>query len=158
MTHYFSYGSNMQRAAMAGRCRGARALGVATLAGYQFFIGMDGWGSVRRKGGSVVHGVLWTLTPRDLAALHAYELLDKGLYRVRTLPVRVGGRSLSALIYLLRRRQIGMAKPGYAELCAAAAREWHFPERYVGALERWSVSRWTGSRVIGVSDRGSHIA
>ena len=152
MTLYFAYGSNMHRAAMEGRCREARAVGVAQLDGYQFFIGIDGWGSVRRKAGSVVHGVLWKVTPRDLAALHAYELLDKGLYDLRTLPVRSGACNVRALIYLLRRRQTGAPKPGYAELCAAAAREWHLPDRYVRSLERWSVSRWTGSRVLGVAD------
>ncbi|OYX80565.1 MAG: hypothetical protein B7Y77_00395 [Bradyrhizobium sp. 35-63-5] len=155
MTLYFAYGSNMQSAAMQARCRNAWAVGAATLHGYQFFIGREGWGSVRPKRGGVVHGVLWRVTPRDLAALHAYELLDKGLYDLRTLPVRRAARHVSALIYLLRRRQTGMPKPGYAELCAAAAREWNFPAAYVGSLERWSVSRWTGSRVIVVTDRGS---
>ncbi|MCF8475921.1 MAG: gamma-glutamylcyclotransferase [Pseudolabrys sp.] len=152
MPLYFAYGSNMHRAAMQGRCREARAVGVATLAGYRFFIGVDGWGSVRREPGRVVHGVLWKVTPRDLAALHAYELLDKGLYDFRTLPVRTGARSVGAMIYLLRRRRTGTPKPGYAEFCAAAAREWHLPEGYVRSIERWSVSRWTGSRVIGVTD------
>jgi gamma-glutamylcyclotransferase (GGCT)/AIG2-like uncharacterized protein YtfP len=155
MTLYFAYGSNMDRAAMRARCPGARAVGQARQDGYQFFIGVDGWGSVRRKAGSVVHGVLWKLTPRDMAALHAYELLDKGLYDVRELPVRVGARTVRAMIYLLRRRQTGTPKPGYAELCAAAARAWHFPERYVRSIERWSASRWTGSRVIGVTDRSA---
>ena len=155
MILYFAYGSNMHSAAMQGRCREARAVGPARLDGYQFFIGIDGWGSVRRKAGSVVHGVLWKVTPRDLAALHAYELLDKGLYDLRRLPVRTGARQVGALIYLLRRRRTGMPKPGYAEFCAAAARGWHFPEPYIRSLERWSVSRWTGSRVIGVTDRGS---
>ena len=51
-----------------------------------------------------------------------------------------------------RRRAVGRPKPGYAELCAAAARSWKLPERYARSLERWSVSRWTGSRVIGVGD------
>ena len=154
MTLYFAYGSNMHRAAMRARCRDARAVGVATLGGYQFFIGIDGWGSVRRKSGSVVHGVLWKLTPRDMAALHAYELFDKGLYDLRTLPVRAGARTVGAMIYVLRRRQTGQPKPGYAELCAAAAREWNFPARYVGSIERWSVSRWTGSRVLDVGEVG----
>jgi hypothetical protein len=155
MPLYFAYGSNMHRAAMQARCREACAVGPARLDGYQFFIGAEGWGSVRRQAGSVVHGVLWKVTPRDLAVLHAYELLDKGLYDLRRLPVRAGARQVGAMIYLLRRRQTGTPKPGYAELCSFAAREWNFPAHYVRSLERWSVSRWTGSRVIGVTDRGS---
>ena len=56
---------------MKRRCPGARALGPAALSGYRFFVGIDGWGSVATSAGDTVHGVLWRLTPRDMAALHA---------------------------------------------------------------------------------------
>ncbi|HEY0223235.1 MAG TPA: gamma-glutamylcyclotransferase family protein [Pseudolabrys sp.] len=148
MTLYFAYGSNMQRGAMKARCPNARAIGPAGLAGYRFFVGFDGWGSVKPSPGGIVHGVLWKLTPRDIAALHAYELLHKGLYDVRHLPVRLGSRRVTAMLYLLRRRAPGRPKPGYVEMIAAAARGWKLPTRYIRSVERWSVSRWTGTRVI----------
>jgi cation transport regulator ChaC len=148
MTLYFAYGSNMQRGAMARRCPGARAVGPATLGGYKFFVGIDGWGSVKPVRGERVHGVLWRLTPRDIAALHAYELLHQGLYDVRHLPVRSGGKCVRAMIYLLRRKARGRPKPGYVEMIAAAARAWKLPEAYVRSVERWSISRFTGARVI----------
>ena len=148
MTLYFAYGSNMSRAAMARRCPQSRALGAATLEGYSFFVGVDGWGSVKPRAGGRVHGVLWQVTPRDLAALHAYELLHAGLYDLRQLPVRHGTRLVSAMVYLLRRKQSGQPKPGYVETVAAAARDWHLPERYVRSVERWSRSRFTGARVM----------
>src|SRR5450755_3037792 len=148
MTLYFAYGSNMNRAAMRRRCPGARAIGPATLAGYTFFVGIDGWGSVKPSAGDAVHGVLWRLTPRDIAALHAYELLHQGLYDVRRLPVRSGARRVLAMIYLLRRRAPGKPKPGYVEMIAASARAWKLPERYIRSVERLSTSRWTGARVI----------
>jgi hypothetical protein len=148
MTLYFAYGSNMQRAAMQARCPASRAIGPAVLDNYRFFIGVDGWGSVKPSPGDKVYGVLWRLTPRDVAALHAYELLHKGLYDVRHLGVRNGTRRVSAMIYLLRRRAAGRPKPGYVEMIAAAARGWKLPERYIRSVERWSVSRWTGTRVI----------
>jgi cation transport regulator ChaC len=152
MTLYFAYGSNMSRTAMAQRCPTARALGPAALDGYRFFIGVDGWGSVKPAPGGRVHGVLWRLTPRDVAALHAYELLHKGLYDVRHLPVRNGARRVRAMIYLLRRRAVGRPKPGYVESIAAAARDWKLPERYVRSVARWSTSRFTGARVIDVGE------
>jgi hypothetical protein len=152
MTLYFAYGSNMQRAAMQARCPGARAMGPAVLANYRFFIGIDGWGSVKPSPGDIVHGVLWRLTPRDVAALHGYELLHKGLYDVRHLPVRRGAQLTTAMLYLLRRRAAGRPKPGYVEMIAAAARSWKLPERYIRSVERWSVSRWTGARVIDAGD------
>jgi len=148
MTLYFAYGSNLNRAAMARRCPGARAIGQATLEGYKFFVGIDGWGSVKRNAGDRVHGVLWRLTPRDIAALHAYELLHQGLYDVRHLPVRSGARRRTAMIYLLRRRAAGKPKPGYIEMIAASARAWQLPQRYIRSVERWSISRFTGARVI----------
>ena len=147
MTRYFAYGSNMSRAGMRRRCPDARAVGLATLEGYRFFVGLEGWGSVKPGAGDSVHGVLWDLTPRCLAALHAYELLHKGLYEVRHLPVRVGSRRLPALVYLLRRRQSGQPKPGYVAMSAAAVRDWQLPEPYICSLERWSTSRFTGARV-----------
>lgn len=146
VTLYFAYGSNMHRAAMEARCPAAAALGPARLAGYEFFIGIDGWGSVRRVPGQVVHGVLWRLTPRDRAVLDAYELLHKGLYNVRMLPVRHRSHTTQAMVYLLRRAASGRPKPGYAEMCASAAREWGLPQRHVRDIGRWSMSRWTGSR------------
>jgi hypothetical protein len=139
MTLYFAYGSNMNRPAMRRRCPGALAVGPAILEGYRFFVGLEGWGSVAPRAGAVVHGVLWRLTPRDIAALHAYELLHQGLYE---------GRRVRAMIYLLRRRAPGRPRPGYVEMIAAAARGWKLPEPYVQSVERWSASRWTGARVV----------
>jgi len=145
---YFAYSSNMNRAAMKRRCPQARAIGPATLAGYTFFVGIDGWASVAPSAGETVHGVLWELTPRCVAALHAYELLHAGLYEVRHLPVRIGARLMPAMVYLLRRRKPGLPKPGYVETVAAAARDWNLPEDYVLSVERWSRSRFSGARLI----------
>jgi len=148
VTFYFAYGSNMHRSSMTRRCPGARAIGPAVLGGHRFFVGLDGWGSVAPSPGDTVHGVLWRLTPRDIAALHAYELLHKGLYDVRYLPIRHGTRRIRAMIYLLRRRIAGNPRPGYVEMVAAAARGWKLPEPYIRSVERWSVSRRTGTRVV----------
>jgi cation transport regulator ChaC len=152
VTIYFAYGSNMDRSGMTRRCPGARALGPAMLSGYRFYVGLDGWGSVAPNAGRTVHGVLWRLTPRDIAALHACELLHQGLYDTRYLPVRYGKRRVRAMIYILRRRAPGIPRPGYVEMIAAAARGWKLPEPYVRSVERWSVSRWTGARVIDAGD------
>jgi cation transport regulator ChaC len=149
MTLYFAYGSNMDRRAMKRRCAGARALGGQRLS---FFVGIDGWGSVTKSAGDTVHGVLWRLTPRDMAALHAYELLHRSLYEIRYLPVRHGTRRVRAMIYLLRRRAVGSPRPGYVEMVASAARSRKLPESYIRSVEHWSASRWTGTRVIEAGD------
>src|SRR5262245_19027213 len=146
MTLYFAYGSNMSRALMRRHCPAAREAGTAALAGYRFVITADGYASIVAASGETVHGVLWRLTPRDLAALNAYEGLGSGLYvRVR-LPVVAAGRRAIAMIYIGRTRAEGRPKPGYLDLVLAAAREWELPEDYRRSLARWSPTRWRGAR------------
>jgi hypothetical protein len=152
MPLYFAYGANMSVAAMRHRCPGAQAVGPAVLEGFRFFVGREGWGSVRPSLGDNVHGVLWHVTVRDLAALHAYELLHKGLYDLRRLPVLHQSRRVPALIYLLRRRVPGRPRPGYIESIAAAARDWTLPERYIRGVERLSPSGFAGAREVDVGD------
>jgi hypothetical protein len=136
----------MSRALMAMRCPGARALGLATLRGWRFVITVDAVGSIVPRPGAVVHGVLWRLTPRDLAAINAYENLNSGLYLRRMLPVQQGERRLRALVYLARRGEEGTPRPGYVALVVAAAREWGLPAPYIRNLARWSPSGFRGAR------------
>lgn len=143
---HFAYGSNMDRAAMLRRCPGARPIGPARLDAWRFLVTRDGYASIAPAPGEVVHGVLWRLGPRDLAALNAYESLDSGLYRRRMLAVRRDGRRLQALVYVARERGAGRPRPGYQDVVVAAARAWSLPEDYISALARWSSSRLSAAR------------
>jgi gamma-glutamylcyclotransferase (GGCT)/AIG2-like uncharacterized protein YtfP len=138
MTLHFAYGSNMSRALMRPRCPGARELGLAVLADHRFVITSDGYASVLPSRGELVHGLLWRLAPRDLAALDAYEDVASGLYRAVTLPVRTGERRVSALVYVARSRACGRPKPGYLDIVLAAARELALPPDYVESLAQWA--------------------
>jgi hypothetical protein len=143
---HFAYGSNMSRALMGARCPGAEALGTATLAGWRFVINPEGFGSIAPRRGSLVYGVLWRLTARDLAAINAYESVDTGLYIRRRLPVRCGERQATALVYITRRQGEGTPRPGYIALVVAAAREWELPDAYVRTLARWAPSGFRATR------------
>ena len=154
MTLHFAYGSNMSRALMAARCRGAQAIGTATLAGWRFVINPDGFGSIAPQPGGCVHGVLWRLTARDLAAINAYESVDSGLYVRRRLAVRCGDAQAVALVYVTRRQGSGTPRPGYVELVVDAAREWELPEPYVRSLARLATSRWRGARAKSTGEVG----
>jgi gamma-glutamylcyclotransferase (GGCT)/AIG2-like uncharacterized protein YtfP len=140
MTLYFAYGSNMSRAPMRARCPSAREVGGATLDGYRLIITSDGYASVVPEPGGIVHGLLWRLASRDLAALNAYESLDTGLYRIATLPVRLGTRQVAAMVYVARSCAIGLPQPGYLEAVLAAARELDFPPAYIETIARWQPS------------------
>ena len=135
MTLYFAYGANMERDAMRKRCPGALALGPAVLRGWRYVIA-EGYGSVARAPGCQVLGVLWRVTPRDLAALNIFESLDSGLYRRTMLTVAAGAKRERALVYVGRRRGKRRPMPGYQERLVAAASEWRLPSRYVAELRR----------------------
>ena len=151
---HFAYGSNMSRALMHRRCPQAKAIGTASISGWRFVITPDGFGSIAPSAGGVVHGVLWRLTPRDLAAINAYESLDSGLYARRILPVRQGSRQVPALLYIARRRGEGRPRPGYMTVVLEAARDWKMPERQLRLLKHWSPSAWKGARWKDTRDLG----
>src|SRR6267142_731963 len=119
---------------MGVRCPGATALGTAPLKGWRFVITVDAVGSIVPHAGSRVQGVLWRLTPRDLAAINAYEGLDSGLYLRRILPVRHGARRVRALVYIARWRGQGVGFRAWIESAALAR-----------GLEGWVRNRRDGS-------------
>lgn len=135
MTLYFAYGANMESAGMRKRCPGAIVLGPALLRGWRYAIA-GGYGSVAPAAGMCAFGVLWRLTPRDLAALNIFESLDSGLYRRVMLTVEVGGQRARALVYIGRLGGRRRPMPGYQERIIAAAEEWRLPKRYVAELRR----------------------
>jgi hypothetical protein len=147
MTLHFAYGSNMSRALMGRRCPGATAIGRGSLAGWRFVVNPDRVGSIEPCAGGMVRGVLWRVTPRDLAAINAYEAIDSGLYARCIFPIRHGGGTKAALTYIARRRGEGIARPGYISVVVAAARDWDLPESYIRSLQRWSPSGWRGARM-----------
>jgi hypothetical protein len=146
VTLHFAYGSNMSRPLMQARCPAARPVGAATLPGWRFVITPEGYGSIVRQPGALLHGVLWRLTPRDLAALNAYESLDSGLYVRRMMSVRHGARRVAAMAFVSPRRGHGTPRPGYVTIVVDAARHWGFPDSYLRTLRRWSPSAWRGAR------------
>ena len=151
MTLHFAYGANMHRAVMRRHAPDAEPLGVAELSDHRFIITADGYASVERAVAQTVHGVLWRITPRDRVTLDGWENVAGKLYRAVMMPVRHDGRLRRALVYIARPNGEGRPKAGYAELVAAAAREWKFPEGYIEGLERWlpAVPATAGTRKLG---------
>jgi cation transport regulator ChaC len=154
MLRYFAYGSNMDSRMMRRRCPGATPIGPARLDGWRFIIMRGGYGSVVPSAGAVVHGVLWRVTPRDLATLNSYENIDSGLYCRRTLPVRIEARREPALLYMSRDRREGRPQPGYQAAVVASARAWKLPAPYVAELARWAQGRFSGTWSSGDGEPG----
>ena len=130
----FAYGSNMVPAQMARRCPNARLIGPARLPHRRFAIIRGGHGTIRRKTGAEVWGVLWRLGPGDEAALDRYEEVARGLYRRERALVFCGRRGLSALAYVAVPTAPGTPRPAYIAAIVEAARAHGFPADYVAAL------------------------
>ena len=72
-TLYFAYGSNINLEQMEHRCPDAQLVGPVTLQNYELQFRSSGFATVSPKKGSVVHGLLWKLTPKSEQALDRYE-------------------------------------------------------------------------------------
>jgi gamma-glutamylcyclotransferase (GGCT)/AIG2-like uncharacterized protein YtfP len=151
MLLHFAYGSNMSRSLMGMRCPDACAIGTTVLRGWRFIISPDGFASLVRQPGGLVHGVVWRLSPRDVAAVNAYENVQSSLYVRRVVPVPLDF-SAPALVYIARRQGTGTARPGYIRQVVEAARDWGLPQLYIRSLARWSPSRWGGVRARDVGE------
>lgn len=86
--------------------------------------------------GSSVHGLLWSLTDEDLAALDQYEGVPAGHYTRRTIPVQFRGKPVEAQVYLAADPVPGTPRPGYLDTVVQAARDLGLPPEYIAALER----------------------
>ena len=137
MPLYFAYGSNMDKAAMRGRCPKARALGRARLARHRFVLMGNGYASVHRDLRADVHGLLFDLALSDVAPLDRYEAIAAGLYTKEVQPVlRDGGGPCQALIYVGTDLTTGGTPPkGYVEAIVAAARVAALPASHIAVLE-----------------------
>ena len=133
---YFGYGSNLIVEQMTRRCPTAQFVGPARLRDHKFRINLQGVATVVRSPGSLVHGILWRLTPSDEAALDRYEGTAFGLYRRVFLPVesRRGPPSIPALVYVALDPMPGRPRPEYLEEIVDAARRLGFPPAYIEEL------------------------
>jgi gamma-glutamylcyclotransferase (GGCT)/AIG2-like uncharacterized protein YtfP len=135
VTVYFAYGANMDPVQMAGRCPVARRLGTAVLADHAFGIAAGGFGTVRPAAGRSVHGVLWSLTSADEAALDRFEEVESGFYHKRNEAVITpDGNTVNAMIYDAVDSSPGRPTAGYLERIVEVAEPLGFPLEYIGHL------------------------
>jgi gamma-glutamylcyclotransferase (GGCT)/AIG2-like uncharacterized protein YtfP len=134
MPLYFAYGSNMDRAAMQRRCPASRPLGPARLPRHGFVLTPAGYASIAADGDRTIHGLIWELALRDVAALDRYEGIGEGLYEKSYRLVVTSHGARRALLYVAAGGAQGMAEPGYLEAIIAAAEDLSLPALYVSEL------------------------
>lgn len=132
---YFAYGSNMASAGMRERCASPSVLGVATIPGYRFRIANRGYATMVPDPGSVVYGLLWSLTDEDLTALDQYEGVPAGDYIRTTIGVPFRGNQLEAQVYLAADPAPGKPRRKYLDVIIQAARELGLPPAYIAEVE-----------------------
>ena len=99
--YYFAYGSNINLEQMEERCPAAKVVGPVTLADYELQFRGHGFATVAPKKGSIVHGLLWELTPACEQALDRYEgypkHYEKDFEEVSTLD----GKLVPVMVYVM---------------------------------------------------------
>jgi hypothetical protein len=134
MPLHFAYGSNMDVAAMRGRCPASRPVGVARLPRHRLVVVREGYASVVRDPRRTVFGVLWDLALADVPALDRYEAVASRLYVKMSQSVLTERGPRRALIYVARSTAPSPARPGYLEALLAAAGEAGLPAAYLKEL------------------------
>ena len=141
-TLYIAYGSNLNLEQMADRCPTAKVAGASKLTGYQlrFRGGRHGAvATVEKKRGGSVPILVWEITPADEAALDRYEGWPH-LYRKETVQVRLNGKSVSAMIYIMNEgRPLGAPSPYYYNVIAEGYRSAGFDINFLKQAVRDSV-------------------
>ena len=112
---YFAYGSNMDPRHMSDHCPDARPLGPGRLDGFriEFTVYSDRWGggaaNIEPDPNGHVWGVVWEVTPEDLAALDTY-VGHPTFYRREEVDVYVGDLGVQCLTYRVA-HQKGYVRP-----------------------------------------------
>ena len=100
---YIAYGSNLNLRQMSFRCPTAKVAGVSEINNYELLFRGGPRGSVATvepfKGGRVPV-LLWSLQEKDLQSLDRYEGYPH-LYRKEILNVELGGKPVSAMVYVM---------------------------------------------------------
>lgn len=101
---------------------------------------MHGVATLVPEPGSVVHGVVWQISDRDLGNLDRYEGVPRWYVRENLFVDVEGDGILPALIYLATESTHGKPREGYLEGIVRAAREHGLPEGYVEELGAWMMA------------------
>jgi len=144
-TLYFAYGSNMSPIQMSRRCKGATALGMATLKNYSFVIEGRGYASVDFNKNDETYGVLWSLNERHVRSLDISEGVAAKIYIKKYLNVEINGELKKALVYIATNKESGDPTDIYLTRILLGAYKFGLPKDYVEFLESFQ-GRYAGPR------------
>lgn len=156
---YFAYGSNCNLGQMARRCPAAKKVGPVTLDGYRLtFNGKrsgTGVANVLKNPGSVVHGLLWEITPACERSLDRYEGFPSFYYKkdleVETFPLEGGEpETLTAMVYIMTEgHRLGAPSDYYYKVLEDGYKAFHFPMHILEQALSDSIGRGEAIRRLG---------
>ena len=115
-TLHFAYGSNINLEQMEHRCPDAQLVGPVTLQNYELQFRGSGFATVSPKKGSVVHGLLWKLTPKSEQALDRYEGYPRHYTKEQVSVRTTDDAAVSVMAYIMAEpmsRQPALPSPYY---------------------------------------------
>ncbi len=107
---YIAYGSNLNLEQMAFRCPSAEVVGASVMRNWRLVF--KGVATIERCKGSSVPVLVWHIQPSDEEALDAYEGWPR-LYRKESVRVRLNGRQVRAMVYIMNGGRESPPSPFY---------------------------------------------
>jgi len=136
--YYFAYGSNISSAQMRTRCPDAIFNGIGYLKDCDFLINERGVATIIPREGSIVYGVVWEVSPKDIESLDIYEGVRQGLYvRKNDICINIKPEKILAFVYVADNLAIGAPRHGYMEKIIDNACILGFDSNYVDKLKKW---------------------
>ncbi len=145
MIYYFAYGSNMDIDQMKERCPDSKLTGKAVLKNYRLDFTIFspkrncGCADIVKSFGDEVHGLLYTLTPKDLKKLDGLEAHPYKYKRFKTKVMDESGKEIKAETYEVVNKKKEFQKPSkdYLNKLIMAAKNFNFPKYYQKLL--WDI-------------------
>ncbi len=114
---------------------------LATLADHDWLINERGVATIDPFAGSLVHGVVWDVSDRDLATLDSAEGVPVR-YRRDRMTVHTEAGPSQVWVYIDHRIEPGPPRPGYLERIIDGASQHGLPDRWIEFLQRWDPTHW----------------
>ena len=134
--YYFAYGSNISSMQMRTRCPDSIFNGIGYLKDYDFLINERGVATIIPREGSIVYGLVWEVSPKDIESLDIYEGVRQGLYvRKNDICININPEKILAFIYVSDNLAIGVPT------CSTTSRKApNFCERKGSTRLSWSAA------------------
>lgn len=127
--YYLAYGLNLNKRQMRMRCPHSKAIGGFLLKGYELVFKY--YLTVEKKEGAEVPVGIWEITAEDEECLDYYEGYPTH-YRKEYIPIKVDGKKVDALIYIMNDvRGIKAPSGMYMEVCMEGYKDFNFNLHYL---------------------------